>query len=90
MSGSPTTAVGTGIAHSVKDFCNHAFNRVGLDYRDYVKSDNPVDMRPGEVPFLLADPTKARRELGWHPKVDFYDLVRIMVDYDMEMVKREG
>jgi GDPmannose 4,6-dehydratase len=59
-----------------------AFGRVGLDYRQYVVSD-PRFHRPAEVDLLLADPTKARKELGWKPRVSFTELVAMMVDADM-------
>ena len=60
-----------------------AFGHAGLDYRKYVVSD-PKYYRPAEVDLLLADPSKARRELGWAPKVSFGELVAMMVDADLE------
>ncbi len=74
--------VGTGETHSVRELVELAFGRVGLDYRKYVVSD-PRFHRPAEVDLLLADPTKARKELGWKPKVSFAELVAMMVDADM-------
>jgi GDPmannose 4,6-dehydratase len=75
--------VGTGETHSVRDLVELAFGHAGLDYRKYVVSD-PKYYRPAEVDLLLADPAKARRELGWAPKVSFGELVALMVDADLE------
>jgi GDPmannose 4,6-dehydratase len=75
--------VGSGETYTVRDLVELAFGRVGLDYRDYVVSD-PRFYRPAEVDILLADPSKARRELGWTPKVGFAELVAMMVDADLE------
>ena len=75
--------VGTGIAHSVRDLVEIAFAHVGLDWRAHVVTD-PRFLRPAEVDVLLADPTKARTRLGWAPTVSFEQLVRAMVDADLE------
>jgi len=75
--------VGSGETHSVRELVELAFSHVGLDYRKYVVSD-PKYYRPAEVDVLLADPSKARRELGWAPKVGFAELVTMMVDADVE------
>jgi GDPmannose 4,6-dehydratase len=75
--------VGSGETHSVRELVELAFVHVGLDYRKYVVSD-PKYYRPAEVDVLLADPSKARRELGWAPKVGFAELVTMMVDADLE------
>jgi GDPmannose 4,6-dehydratase len=75
--------VGTGETHSVREFAKLAFSIVGLNYQDYVVND-PALYRPAEVDLLLADPTKARRELGWSPKMSFRELVAAMVDADLE------
>ncbi len=75
--------IGTGECYSVKEFLEEAFAYAGLDWRQYVKID-PRYFRPTEVQLLLADPVKARAKLGWEPKVTFKELVRIMVDADME------
>ena len=75
--------VGSGETHSVRELVEVAFGHVGLDYRKHVVSD-PKFYRPAEVEFLLADPAKARRELGWTPKVSFHELVAMMVDADVE------
>jgi len=77
--------VGTGETHSVRELVELAFSHAGLDYRKYVVSD-PKYYRPAEVDLLLADPAKARRELGWRPKVSFAELVAMMVDADLERV----
>ena len=74
--------IGTGETHSVRDLVALAFGHVGLDYRKYVVSD-PRFHRPAEVDLLLADPAKARKELGWKPRVSFEELVAMMVDADM-------
>jgi GDPmannose 4,6-dehydratase len=74
--------IGTGETHSVRELAELAFGHVGLDYRKYVVSD-PRFHRPAEVDLLLADPAKARRELGWTPKVSFQELVAMMVDADL-------
>jgi len=75
--------IGTGETHSVKEFLVEVFSYAGLDWQEYVKID-PRYFRPLEVDLLLADPSKAKCALGWEPKVKFKDLVRIMVDMDME------
>ena len=75
--------IGTGVSHSVRDLCDLAFGHVGLDYRKYVVLD-PRYLRPAEVDLLVADASKARRRLGWTPRVDFPALVRMMVDTDLE------
>ena len=77
--------LGTGESHSVKEFLEEAFQYVGLAWEEYVKID-PRYFRPTEAELLLADPTKAREKLGWKPKVTFKELVRIMVDADMEAI----
>jgi GDPmannose 4,6-dehydratase len=74
--------VGTGETHSIRDFLEEAFGYVGMDWRDYVKTD-PKFLRPTEVNYLCADPTLIRKELGWEPKICFNELVRIMVDADL-------
>jgi GDPmannose 4,6-dehydratase len=78
--------VGTGEAHSVRDFVELAFASAGLDWREFVKVD-PRYFRPAEVDFLRSDPSKARRALGWEPTVTFNQLVRIMVEADLQEVE---
>src|SRR5438034_725814 len=75
--------VGTGTMHTVRDLCAAAFSHVGLDWKKHVKVD-PRFVRPAEVDTLLADASRARTELGWVPKVIFEQLVKMMVDADME------
>jgi GDPmannose 4,6-dehydratase len=75
--------LGTGESHTIEEFVNEAFSYAGLDWKEYVEID-PKYIRPAEVDFLLADSRKARTELGWEPRVSFKELVRIMVDADME------
>ena len=75
--------IATGETHSVREFLDEAFAYAGLDWKGFVKVD-PKYFRPAEVDFLLGDPSKARRVLGWQPKVTFKALVRLMVDADME------
>ena len=74
--------IGTGENHSVQEFVELAFARVGLPWRDYVVQD-PRYLRPAEVDTLLADPRKARERLGWQPKVSFEELVHMMVDAEL-------
>jgi len=77
--------IATGVTHSVRDFCELAFNHVGLDYREYVVYDES-QLRPADVEVLVGDPSKAKRVLGWEPKVAFADLVKLMVDADLAVV----
>ena len=81
--------VATNETHSVKEFCQEAFGLHGLDWEKYVKYDQRYE-RPAEVELLIGDPAKARKQLGWEPKVRFKDLVKIMVDHDLELAKREA
>jgi GDPmannose 4,6-dehydratase len=78
--------VGTGEMHTVRDLCAAAFGHVGLDWKKYVKID-PRFVRPAEVDVLLADASRARKELGWTAKVGFDQLVQMMVDADLERLK---
>ncbi|HMF54754.1 MAG TPA: GDP-mannose 4,6-dehydratase [Pyrinomonadaceae bacterium] len=77
--------VAMGETHSVREFCELAFAEVGLDYREFVKTDERY-YRPAEVDMLIGDAGKARRELGWEPKYSFAELVKEMVWADMEAV----
>ncbi|NLV45028.1 MAG: GDP-mannose 4,6-dehydratase [Candidatus Hydrogenedentes bacterium] len=78
--------ISSGETHTVRDMCDIAFSHLGLDYRDFVKSD-PRFYRPAEVHVLLGDSAKARTKLGWAPEVDFPGLIRMMVDADMKRVQ---
>ncbi len=77
--------IATGKSHTVRDFLELAFDRVELDWKKFVEID-PKYFRPVEVEFLLGDPTKAKRELGWQANTDLKKLVMLMVDADMEIV----
>ncbi|MCE5267800.1 MAG: GDP-mannose 4,6-dehydratase, partial [Planctomycetaceae bacterium] len=81
--------VATGETHSVKDFCELAFKRVGLDYRDYVTVQEEF-FRPSEVQLLLGNAAKAKKVLGWEPTVRFHELVEMMVDRDVALVTGKG
>jgi len=80
--------IGTGETHSVRDFCEKAFSLVDLDYRDYVIKDERF-FRPAEVDLLIADPRKASAKLQWEPSVNFEELVKMMVEADLELVRKE-
>jgi len=80
--------IGTGETYSVRSFAEKAFGHVGLDMKDFVKID-PRYFRPSEVDLLLSDPTKAKKTLGWQPKIGFDELVRLMVESDLELAARE-
>ncbi len=77
--------IATGTTHSVREMCQIAFERVGLDYRRYVVQDRAL-FRPAEVHVLTGDPSKARRKLKWKPEVDFRGLIEMMVNADMALV----
>ncbi|MBR4652749.1 MAG: GDP-mannose 4,6-dehydratase [Kiritimatiellae bacterium] len=79
----------TGEMHSVREFLAAAFGHAGLDWEKYTRHDSRYE-RPSEVEQLLGCPDKARRELGWEPKVKFKELVRMMVDADMEIARKEA
>ncbi len=80
--------VATGQAHSVREFCEAAFAHVGLDYRQHVVVD-PLYFRPTEVDVLQGDATRARTRLGWQPKTTFAELIKLMVDADLECLKKQ-
>jgi GDPmannose 4,6-dehydratase len=80
--------IATGETHSVREFLTEAFSYANLDWRDHVEID-PKYLRPSEVELLVGDASKARKTLGWEPKVPFKDLVRLMVDADMSLVANE-
>lgn len=75
--------IATGETWTVKDFLSRAFSRVGLNWEEFVEFD-PRYLRPSEVDLLIGDPSKAKQQLGWAPKTSFDDLVKIMVDADLE------
>ena len=75
--------VSTGENHTVREFLEIAFGHVGMNWKNYVVID-PALIRPAEVNTLLGSPAKARRKLGWKPKVSFPELVRMMVDADLK------
>ncbi|MER3468862.1 MAG: GDP-mannose 4,6-dehydratase [Thermoflexus sp.] len=80
--------IATGETHSVREFVELAFDYLGLDWRKYVVVD-PALYRPADVDLLVGDATKARTKLGWAPSVTFEQLVKIMVDADLALVKQE-
>ncbi|OFX22873.1 MAG: GDP-mannose 4,6-dehydratase [Anaeromyxobacter sp. RBG_16_69_14] len=80
--------IATGESHSVRELCELAFAHVGLDYKDFVEID-PRYYRPTEVDFLLGDASKAAKLLGWKPRTAFKELVRLMMDSDLELAERE-
>jgi GDPmannose 4,6-dehydratase len=79
--------IATGVTHSVRECVEVAFDHVGLDLDSHVVID-PRFLRPAEVEHLIGDASKARRILGWEPKVDFESLIRMMVDADLALLKR--
>ena len=81
--------VATNEAHRVRDFVEEAFNLLGLDWKRYVKYD-PRYERPSEVDDLVGNPAKAKQQLGWEPKVRFKELVRLMVEADLELAQEEA
>jgi GDPmannose 4,6-dehydratase len=80
--------IATGETHTVREFAEAAFAHIDLDWKKYVKHD-PRYERPAEVDLLIGDASKAKEILAWEPKVRFNDLVRIMVDADMELLSRK-
>jgi GDPmannose 4,6-dehydratase len=78
--------VATGENHSVREMCEHVFNHVGLDYKDYVVQ-NPKFLRPEELPFLKGDCSKLKKEIGWVPEYTFASLMQEMVDHWLEEEK---
>ncbi len=79
--------IATGVSHSVRELVEIAFAHVGLDWQQHVRQD-PALLRPAEVDHLLGDSTKARRQLGWTPSVEFKPLVEMMVDADLQYLSR--
>ena len=80
--------IGTGVAPTIREFVEEAFAYAGMDWQEYVEID-PRYFRPTEVDYLLADPSKARSQLGWEPRITYKKLVPIMVDADLEAVGLE-
>lgn len=79
--------VGSGVTHSVREFCDVAFRHAGLNYQDYVVQDQAF-YRPAEVDLLVSDPRRASAELGWEPTVGFEQLVKMMVEADLARLKK--
>jgi len=80
--------IATGETHSVREFLDEAFGRLDLDWQQYVAID-PRYYRPAEVDLLLGDAAKAREKLGWEPKVSFKELVRLMIEHDLDLARQE-
>ncbi len=78
--------IATGETYSIRELCDIAFSHVGLDYKDYVKRDERF-FRPAEVDLLIGDPQKAKDKLGWVPETSFKELIHMMVDADIELLK---
>jgi GDPmannose 4,6-dehydratase len=81
--------IATGISHSIRDLVQIAFDRVGLDWQKYVRTD-PKLLRPAEVDHLIGDSSKARQLLGWLPSVDFKGLIEMMVDADLKRLAQQA
>lgn len=81
--------IATGEAYSVREFLHESFSRLDLDWSEFVEVD-PRYMRPTEVDYLMGDPSKARKAMGFNPKVSFKELVAMMVDHDLELAKQES
>jgi GDPmannose 4,6-dehydratase len=81
--------VATEETHSIREMCEAAFGYVDLDWQDYVVQD-PRFMRPAEVDILIGDASKARRVLGWEPRYSFTEMVELMVDADLALLKEEN
>jgi GDPmannose 4,6-dehydratase len=79
--------IATNKTHTVREFVQLAFERADLDWQKYVKIDERF-MRPAEVDLLIGDPTKAKQKLDWEPKTSFSELVNMMVDADIELVRK--
>ncbi len=80
--------IATGQTHSVREFCEVAFSYVDLDWKEYIKHDDRFE-RPAEVDLLLGDASKAKKKLNWAPKVQFKELVQMMVEADLELAKQD-
>ena len=73
----------TGETHTIRDFLDHAFGHVGIDNWDSLVTIDPQFYRPAEVDYLRGDCSKAKRKLGWNPRCDLKDLVKIMMEHDL-------
>jgi GDPmannose 4,6-dehydratase len=80
--------IATGETHSVREFLDHAFGHVNMDWKKFVKMD-PRYYRPAEVDLLIGDSAKAKKKLGWKPKVGFKELVEIMVQADIDLLEKQ-
>jgi len=80
--------IATGETHSVREFAHEAFAIAGLNPKKHIVWNNPADIRPSEVHLLIGNPSKARRVLGWRPKVKFKQLVKMMVESDIKLVRQ--
>jgi GDPmannose 4,6-dehydratase len=81
--------IATGISHSIQNFVEEAFNVIGIaDWKSYVEYNNPKYLRPAEVDDLIGDYSKAKEILGWEPKTSFKELVKMMVEADIEIQKK--
>ena len=80
--------VATGESRSVREFLDTSFGLLGLNWKDHVKTD-AFYLRPSEVDFLKGDATKARKKLGWQPKISFQEMVKIMTEHDLDLAERE-
>lgn len=89
QAGAEDFVIGTGEAHTLRDFLQEAFEHVGLTWKKFVRCDSQL-MRPAEVEHVVADYTKARTKLGWKPRTSFRDLVHLMVDYDLQLLKSQA
>lgn len=81
--------IATGETHLIREFLDEAFGLLDLDWKDYVEVD-PKYFRPAEVDLLQGDASKAERKLGWTPKMNFKDLVKLMIEHDMKLAQREA
>ena len=80
--------IATGVDRTIREFCEVAFGCVDLDWEQYVRVDERF-LRPAEVEVLRGDPSKAKRVLGWEPEVTFQEMVRLMVERDIDLVSRD-
>jgi GDPmannose 4,6-dehydratase len=81
--------VATGEAHTVEEFVAAAFEHVGLDWRNHVRYDESLSRGASDSPLLVGDPTKIRERLGWEPEVRFDELVKMLVDADVEQLRAQ-